>query len=239
MIEIVSHCWAVQLPHYAYALNYQLESLRQAYQQGIEVVSTVCYSVKDYRTLSVLNYYLENTTLPLRMIPLTPGRLGRRAIGRDVAARHTHSDVIWFSDVDQVYPVTTLQQLADLKWDPEVLMVYPKEIRICRDHSTGDRILEQGRNMPPPPIDCNLFVPKRYGRAIGGVQIVRGDTARACGYLGHDPRWMQPTKGDFVSCKCDLAYRSQIRSLGKIQGIDLPGVLRLRHSEKGRDVKMA
>ena len=81
-------------------------------------------------------------------------------------------------------------------------------------------------------IDPTEFVEKRYGRAIGGVQIVRGDFARKYGYLHDVAKYQQPVEHPFGDFRDDIAYRDFVRSFGRIVGIDLPGMYRLRHGVK-------
>jgi hypothetical protein len=230
-IDVVSHCYAGHCPHYAWALEMQIQSLeREAIQGGVDLTLWVCHSPKDKLTVNAMEH-VSIECLKLRRGELPIEYLGRRAIGRHEVAVRTKADFVWFSDVDQVFVDGVFSRLVEWDWPEDVTMVYPKEIQIHRTHKLGDKRLAERR------FDRADFVPKRYNRAIGGAQIVRGDFARRYGYLGNSPRWTKPTSGGFASCKCDIAYRKHCREHGRIVGIDLPGVYRLRHSVNGRDVK--
>lgn len=231
LIDVVSHCYAKELPHYANALCYQLSSLILHPPSDCDVRATVCYDPSDQRTMDVLRYF--SSRVPIKGIPLEINRLGRRAIGRNIAAKGTDADRVWFADVDQCYRIGVLDRLCGLSWPLGASMVYPGEIRIHRNHGIGDAATKRVGGEPQIiDIDPAEFISKRYNRAIGGVQIVRGSFAREHGYLDQSPRWMQPLSGgEFVSCKCDMAYRSFCRDLGPIVKVDLPGVFRLRHTQ--------
>jgi hypothetical protein len=96
---------------------------------------------------------------------------------------------------------------------------------IHKDHVTGDLVLSGQR-----PLHIGDFVPKHYTRAIGGVQIVRGEFAQKYGYLNSESKWQLPNPKPFGDFKDDIAYRRMCGLFGKIRGVDLDGVLRIRHS---------
>jgi hypothetical protein len=235
-IEIVSHCYAVDLPFYAGALCHQLSSyVLDPIAPPHEVVPAVCYCPADMRTWEVISYFRSEWKLRIAAVPLSRSHLARRSIGRNVAAKTTEADIVWFADVDQVYRYGCLTKLANLEWPEGAVMIHPKEIRIRRDHATGDAELREPSKRPMTVMaDPADFVPKRYKRAIGGVQIVRGDFAREHGYLDGDPKWQRPYDGSgFDSCRCDLPYRKFVQQFGEVAGVDLPGMFRLRHTEAG------
>ncbi len=244
-IEIVSHCWAGKYEHYARCLAYQLSSLLLDPPKRCHVTFTLCYAVGDIPTMLVMQRFAEiKDSLPadddrhdnicFTSWGLPIERLGRRSIGRNLAAKHSIADLIWFTDCDHLFREGVLDRLAELEWPEGVSMIYPREIMIHRDHATGDVVLNQ---MPASTwlreVDPTLFVPKRYNRAIGGVQIVRGDDARADGYLANEDKWQQPLdRKTFVSCRCDQAYRHDCKQRrGPIVSVDLLGVYRIRHTQ--------
>jgi len=240
LIEIVSHAWARDLPHYAHALRYQLSSIALHPPLNCHVLVTVCYCPEDHETSNVLSWFADGSRRSLiRPLAFSRKQLGRRSIGRNVAALSSKADVVWFSDVDQVFYEGCLDRLVlrDLVgvWSDNVVMIYPKEIMIHQDHKTGDRALARATATSRLlDIDPEEFIPKKYNRAIGGVQIVRGDFAREHGYLKDNPRWQKERKdgkmfGDF---RDDLAYRRYCRKIGRIQGVRLEGMYRLRHTQK-------
>jgi hypothetical protein len=157
--------------------------------------------------------------------------LGRRCIGRNEAALGTRSDYVWFTDVDYMFGAGCLDGLSSLKWPSGATMVFPRQIQILKDHATGDSWLRHAVDQVGMlTISEHDFVPHRFNRAVGGVQIVRGDFARKHGYL-NVPEWQKPTKRPFCNFKDDIAYREFCRKHGEIVAVDLPGVFRIRHTE--------
>lgn len=245
LVEIVSHCYAQELPHYADLLAYQLGSLLIHQPNSCDVRATICCVHTDKRTTDVLTFFKRNTLLSIKMIVLRDvNELGRRCIGRNIAAKCSIADYVWFSDVDQVYRDGVLDRLARLlpwPWSSEetprpASIVFPRLIKISADHATGDRTIGEIRNGRFGPsvmdVDPSTFVDKPYHKAIGGVQIVRGDFAREHGYLDGQAHWQTPrTDGKpFRDFKDDLQYRKLCNRLGPIVPVDLPGVYRIRHS---------
>ncbi len=233
-IEIVAHAYAAKLPFYSRALTYMLSSLVLHEPRECRVVATICLSSMDAKTIDVVHWFLSHTDLCIRWYYLPPAKLGRRAIGRNHAAGLTKADIVWFADVDQVYRDGVLDRLAAMPWPEGATMIYPGKIKIHRDHATGDRAAELVADGPRLiDIDPGEFIDKRYNRAIGGVQIVKGNFAREHGYLDGDPRWQRPTGGEFASCRCDVPYRRFCGTKGSIIKVDLPGMYRLRHTVAG------
>jgi hypothetical protein len=179
-----------------------------------------------------VKWFWHNTKLPVKAISLFRGELGRRCIGRNMAALQTDADLVWFADVDQVYHRGCLDRLAAMDWPGEASMIFPQWIEIHKDHATGDRYAEAVVEPRLVDIDPDDFIPKKYHRAIGGVQIVGGDFARDHGYLDDDPKWQKPrTDGKpFAGFRDDIEYRKFCQQLGVIVPVDLPGMYRLRHS---------
>lgn len=237
-IEIISHCWAGRHKHYAAGLAYQLSSLLLDDVGAYKITATVCCDPGDEATNNVLRRFGEcesNSMLWIKVIRLNRRYLGRRSIGRNHAALTTAADLVWFADVDQCWYDGCLKKLAEIKWPEGAVMIHPREIMIHRDHATGDEDLNYALDHPGiVKIDGSRFVPKRYERAIGGVQIVRGDFARKYGYLDGDLKWQRPFDGPgFDACRGDLHYRKFCSKHGKVVGVDLPGMYRLRHTEAG------
>lgn len=228
-IDIIMHCWSRQLSHCAGQLSYSLSSLRLCRPKQCSVTATVCTEPKDRNTLEVLAYFADLVHIRTIIMP-DEFHLGRRSIGRNFAAKGSVGDIVWFADVDQVYHEGCLDRLATMSWPAGASMVYPREIMIHKNHIIGDNRAEAVRK--PRLVDIHLpeYGPKRYNRAIGGVQIVRGDFARKYGYLDGDNKWQQPSTKPFGDFKDDIAYRKACLNVGSIVGIDLPGMFRLRHT---------
>ncbi len=226
-IEIVTHCWAEKFHHYANALHYQLSSLVLWAPKRCGVAVTICLTPSDR---SVWNTILRfRHLLDIKTIELPIDHLGRRSIGRNRAAKETDADVVWFSDVDQMYRGDCLDRLDRMYWGSGIVMMYPRKIQIHKNHAIGDSILMYPSTVPID-VDPNDFVEKYYRNAIGGVQIVRGDFARRFGYLNGMKKWQTPVSKPFGDFRDDLAYRRFCLGYGNIVGVDLPGVYRLRHS---------
>ncbi len=233
-IEIISHCLATELPHYADALWCQWRSLVDNHPAGHGVTLTVCHWLEDDRTNKIIlrmgDQRQDTSGLEIKLIPLdSVGELGRRCIGRNRAAKFSKADVVWFCDVDHCFGPGCLDALADLYWPVlfgrESVMVFPWEVMIHRDHATGDAALLRHE------IDPAEFEVKRYRKAIGGVQIVRGDFAREHGYLDGCLRWQRPTAKPFGDFRDDVAYRQFCLRQGPVSGITLPGIYRMRHTQ--------
>ena len=110
-------------------------------------------------------------------------------------------------------------------------MIFPGQIQISKNWDIGDKATcELVRNPKLRSINKEDFAPKGYNRAIGGVQIVRGEFARAHGYLNDQDEWQTPVDVPFGSFKDDIAYRDFCREHGPIVKVELPGVYRLRHN---------
>jgi len=236
LIEIISHCYATRLKSYAGFLNYQLSSLL-LHPPRCRVRACVCLSRHDTETRRVVDWFFEHGQLDLRAMYLTEDGMSRRAIGRNNAAMTSTADIVWFSDTDQVYRDGVFDTLAGLQWPHEAVMVYPKIIQIHKTHAIGDQYALQAREPRLIDIDTEDFMPKKYTRAIGGVQIVKGDFARKMGYLKDHDGWQTPKGVPFDSrCRDDVAYRSECACQGHLRGISLPGVYRLRHTKSGREL---
>jgi len=248
VVEVVTHCYAKELPHYASALGYHLYSMRYSIQKGW-ATSTVCFSPEDEATMIVLRYFRETHDLSVKEMPMDAGTLGRRSIGRNRAALESKADYVWFSDVDQCFAdcyaaPTALEHLGigvgyynklTFRWPEGCSMVFPQQIFITHDHALGDKYLKEMRwndnaYALGDILSIEDFKIKRYNRAIGGVQIVKGDFAREHGYLNGIDRWQQPTEKPFSDFRDDVAYRQFCLQHGKIVGVDLTPLNRIRHS---------
>lgn len=235
-IHIVTHCYAERLPQYAALLRMQLDSLMR-YPPGVRWTITVCYTRGDWATLGVLQSAMISSSmdeLPLIPFEMSPEELGRRSVGRNVAALNNADDLVWFTDVDHLFGQGCLDHLVGL-WlampkEGRPLMVFPSSIMISRTHTLGDEQTARG----PGPIMPEEFVQKAYARAIGGVQIVDGDYCREHGYLNERPRWRQPrTDGRmFADFHDDVRFRRLLSRRGSIAPVSLPGLYRVRHSRK-------
>lgn len=228
-LEIVSHCWG-----YSHLLAYQLSSLVLYPPNRSDVTMTVFHAAEDRETVALLEFF------GARQVPgvswnwqvLDKGRLFRRSIGRNLAARATACDWIWFTDCDVVFHAGCLDGLADALQGRRDVLVYPREERRSAMLEPSDEMLNAARHTPRVvDIDVSRFMPWQRGRATGPLQITHGDVARACGYCENLRIYQKPSRR-FAKAHEDRAFRWLLRSQGV--PIEVPGVYRIRHASKGR-----
>ena len=226
-LEIVSHCW-----RYANFLTYQLSSLVLFPPRGARVTMTVYHAREDVETSALLDYFgameVDNVRWQWRALPRE--QLFRRSIGRNHAALHTEADWIWFTDCDLLFRENCLDALAAELRGRRDALVYPREERVTSLLAGGDPLLDGGtpalRDIP-----SSRFQALRRSRAVGPLQITHGDVARACGYCRDVLLYQTPAR---QWCKAyeDRAFRWLLGTQGV--PIDVPGVYRIRHADKGR-----
>lgn len=229
-LEIVSHCW-----RYAHLLDYQLSSLVLFPPRELEVRMTVFHAPDhDKPTARVLEFFREQEVegVEWNPWPLEREHLFRRAIGRNLAARRTDADWIWFADCDVLFREQSLDILAQELRGRQDFLVYPR-----RQRSTG--LLPSDHPMLSVPggfpgivdVDPSLFGEESRDRAIGGSQIVRSDVARAAGYCGTIPFYQKPVSS-WQKTYEDRAFRWILGTQGT--PVDVPDIYRIRHAAKGR-----
>jgi hypothetical protein len=229
-IEIVSHCW-----NYAHLLAYQLSSLVRHPPTRARVTMTVCHATEDSATRELLTWFGAQVIPNVRWnwVTLTKGELFRRAIGRHRVCQATKADWLWFTDCDIVFHRDCLDTLADQLQGRRDALVYPKEERVTPFLEADDPRLAataaQHRLIDIDPAQFTLL--PNPPKAKGAYQIVHGDVARQVGYCGNlgvfqrpAPRWAKTYE--------DAAFRWLLGEDG--MGVDVPGIYRLRHVEKGR-----
>lgn len=228
-LEIVSHCW-----RYSHLLAYQLSSLALYPPQRLDVTMTVFHVVEDEQTLALLDHF------GARDVPgvnwnwqvLDKGRLFRRAIGRNLAARATACDWIWFTDCDVVFHEGCLDSLAGVLQGRRDALVFPREEQCSHILDASHEMLQATQNSPRTvDIDPALFSPRKRTRATGPLQITHGDVARQCGYCEGLRFYQKPTRR-WAKAREDRAFRWLLRTQGT--ALDIPGVFRIRHASKGR-----
>lgn len=234
-LEIVSHCW-----RYSRLLTYQLSSLALFPPQQTSVTLTVFFAPEDRRTLRVLEYFggLNRTNVVWRWWGLERGQLLQRAVGRNLAARHTQADWVWFADCDMCFREDCLDRLpaaiAEFPDPDGARLVHPRQVQVSRDHATGDACIARAGFQPRIlDVDPDEFVGMRYRRAIGGAQIAPGALLRESGYCPGS-RFQRPADR-WQPCRSDRVFRRQIGAQGT--AIDLPHVYRIRHSQRGRSAE--
>ena len=230
-LEIVSHCW-----RYGHLLTYQLSSLVHHRSARLDITMTVYYCPEDESTLQVLHFFgaMKRPGIVWDWRALPKEKLFRRAIGRNLAAKRSRADWVWFTDADIVFQERCLDTLAELLQGRDDALVYPETTFGTALLPEDDAILRQGREGPAlidlPP----RAFPFRRGpddRAKGPFQITHGDIARACGYCESIPLYQKPAER-WRKAHEDTAFRWLIGSPGT--PLDLPGVCQIRHLAKGR-----
>ncbi len=232
-LEIIVHCYAEQIPDFASMLTAQLSSIIRHPPSTGKVVVWVCTAISDRLTQEVVAAmgYKASMAPHLRFESFSSEKnfLFRRAIGRNIRARRTHADVVWFADADYIVSAGSLDAMLAIDFAALPLpLVYPKQVFIQRSHARGDQAIATIIPGEDWILDTSAFDVKTEKFAIGGLQIVSGDTARRYGYLD-DTKWVRPVDPalGFQDTKEDKAYRA---ALGGSCGVEIPGLYRLRHS---------
>jgi hypothetical protein len=230
-IEIVSHCW-----RYGHFLTYQLSSLVNHRTDKFDITMTVYHVPDDDKVVPVLEYFgrMEIPGITWNWQPLPKEKLFRRAIGRNLAAKSTKADWIWFTDADILFHEKCLDTLADLLQGRDDGLVHPEIGLGTRLLPDDDEILEKGRQGPNVlEIPIEEFEP--YGgprkKAKGPHQITHGDIARACGYCDSIAYYQKPAER-WMKTYEDRAFRWLIGTHGT--PLPIPNVCQIRHIVKGR-----
>jgi hypothetical protein len=228
-VEVVSHCW-----NYSHLLAYQLSSLVHQPPTRIDVTMTVFFCEEDVKTRALLDYFgaMEVRGVTWNWCAVSKPILFRRAIGRNLAALGTTCDWIWFTDCDLVFRDGCFDALGELLQGRNDALLFPREERCTSLLAGSDPMLQAGVAGPKlVEISTEQFTVRHRTRATGPLQITHGDVARAVGYCAGLQLYQQPSE---TWCKAyeDRAFRWLLRSQGV--PIELPGVYRIRHVEKGR-----
>jgi hypothetical protein len=238
-IEIVSHCWAGELPIYANLLRLQISSLIMRSGHECEVTLTVVHAPGDELTTKVLDWAegaLKLRDIVLNRISVPVRLLFQRAAGRNMAALNTAADVVFFTDCDYLFAEKSLDASLSSCLQCPTAITFPKKVIASKSHSHGDATILSVDMSPSMLVDIDPddFAPTSYGKAIGGIQIVSGERCRSLGYLP-DTKWTRPladTSKGFLPCRCDVRFR---KSVGEKNEAEIDGVYRVRHSQRGRD----
>jgi len=230
-LEIVCHCW-----QYGHFLSYQLSSLVNHRTDKLDITMTVYHAAEDESVTRVMKFFedidVPGVTWNRQVLPKE--QLFRRSIGRNLAAKSTTADWIWFTDCDIIFHENCLDTLADELQGRDDVLVFPRTGLGTSLLSESDEILNKAREDPVlREIPIEDFVP--YGgaltRAKGAFQITHGDIARACGYCESIGLYQQPSDRWRKTYE-DRAFRWLIGSQGT--ALDVPGTCQIRHAAKGR-----
>lgn len=225
-IEIVVHCW-----QYHRELTYQLSSLALHPPKKIQPVVTVVCCIEDRLTINTLDFFADK--IDVRPLIVERDSLFNRGVGRNEAAKATKADLVWFADADYVFGEGCLDTLAELEMTHNTIY-FPETVLFQRNN-----VREYVNAISVPsvvPINESDFHPLKMIVAIGGIQIVTGETARTKGYCdGH--RDLKQRRSEWVkrcrSTRTDVVFRRMMGHDNQIP-IDLPNVFRLKQSRKRR-----
>ena len=237
-IELVTHCWAKQLDQYGWHLQLQLSSILH-YAPLNAVLVTVCYCPQDELTSQILDFFVEKMPHNIKRIALAKTHLFRRAIGRNVAAKDSKADLVWFTDVDYFFGDRCFEALRLMPRHRFANLMRPAQVWRHKDWETGDRLVDSIREGGVGVVDMpnkDDFKMEHEKIAIGGLQIVPGDFARENGYLD-GTKWVKPvdaSKG-FRRCHCDTAFRDAYNLGRRGKETPVPNIFRIRHTKDGRD----
>ncbi len=231
-LEIVSHCWK-----YANILSYQLSSLVLYPPREVDVIMTVFFAEEDEQTKEVLEYFQQKEVpgLSWNCWPLPKPYLLRRAVGRNLSAKNTKADWIFFTDCDVLFREQSLDELGRQLKEREELLFYPRYHMVSGLLPNDDPMFEsyKVRGMIRD-ISPERFTQEERTRAVGGFQIARGDAARLGGYCENVRYYHRPVKR-WRKCYEDRTFRWLLGTQGT--ALEIPGFYRIRHAEKGRKGK--
>ena len=229
MIEIVSHCW-----NYTRLLVYQLSSLA-LYQPHTPTLLTVFATESDEDTVAAVRVFREagvNTRLWLQ--PMS--QVKKRSIGRNMAAKETKADVVWFADCDLFFGEGAMDALyVDEAWLGEDRLFTPSHILNHKSCEIGDEYIGRVKDLCSYDVQDIDFKRNRIKKASGAYQIVSGDVARKYGYAPHVDRHQRPHYlATFKRNFSDVTYRRSLSKAGVTRGkIEIPNVYRIRHTISG------
>lgn len=227
-LELCVHCW-----NYSRLLCLELSSIWLNPPKENELLVTICHSLDDERTWEICEWFYEQgvpDNIQMLAHEMDTPRLLRRAIGRHEIAKATEADIVLFSDCDMLFGPGSLDAIA-AAWPDGATLCYPRTVFKC-PHECGDEYIASVTKPGIYSVKPTDFEPTRYRRAIGGTQWVLGDVARSKGYLPEGHRLLRPADR-WMRTKEDVVARKHIAGHRGI-GLDIPNVLRLRHSKYGR-----
>ena len=229
-LEIVTHCW-----QYAHFLVHQLTSIADQPPTDLRVTVTVFYSESDKATSALLDHFgtLKIPGVTWNWWALSEPQLFRRAIGRNLAAKATRADWVWFTDCDLMFRDDCLDQLAAALQGNSDSLVYPRQELVTPLLADSDEMLsfDPSGAAKAPPVALERFYVSERGRATGPLQITHGDIARAGGYCDALGFYQRPS-ASWRKATEDRAFRWLLETQG--EPIDVPGGYRIRHVSKGR-----
>lgn len=215
--------------------TYFLSAIVQHPPARCAVKVTICYSPDDEQTAAVLLHFgaLAIPNVTWNWHAMDRPRLCQRAIGRNECALATDADFFLMGDIDYSFQDGALDTAADAMTAAAsggARLMFPRVVMQSRSHELGDAAIAAVAAPGLVAIKPEDFQPVRMNRAIGGCQWVTGDVARELGYLP-GTRFQKPS-GKWLRTHSDQIYRKWLNTRG--MAIDVPGIYRLRHGERGR-----
>jgi hypothetical protein len=221
-IEIVSHC-----VNYTRFAMHQVSSLwRHPLAGPHHLTYTLFYAEDDARTRALAEYFSthERPNHAWNWRPLPGPQVNRRCIGRNMAAKESRANWVWFIDADYCLGPACLDDLARIAEGCSDALIYPRQIR-ATTHEDGEAMVNAVDSPRLLPFDAEKFgVVQEFSRAIGGVQIARGDVVREIGYV---PRRAKRTSERWLNPVEDVTFRKLIGTNGT--PVELADVYRIRH----------
>lgn len=228
-VEIVSHCW-----NYSKLLTYQLSSIALFPPKDVDLTMTVFYTKEDERTCRLLDFFdtIRLDNVHWNWWQIEERVIFRRAIGRNMAALATKADWVWFTDCDQMFREGCLDSLAELMPQQTGPLYFPRYTNCTKLQPLESPLLRKVEGDPQVvDIDPEFFAPVLHTKAIGAVQIARGDIVREIGYCKDEKRHMKPARR-MTRAHADVVFRRILGTDG--EPLDIPGCYRIGHQQKGR-----
>jgi len=232
-LEIVSHCW-----RYSHLLRFQLSSFLLYPPRQTRLTATIVYCPEDQDTGELLAFYAkkEVPNVTWNFVPVEKSHLFRRAIGRNLRAKATQADWIFFSDCDQMFYHDAIDQLGNALQGRRDLLLFPRIVkRSLRVHSAEEVLRTDTPSSSSSgwivEADSKFFDPMVHDKAVGGTQIVHGDVARRIGYCEAIKFYQQPV-ATWQKTYEDRVFRWMLGTHGI--AIDVPHIYRIEHHQKGR-----
>jgi hypothetical protein len=201
---------------------------------SVEIVSH-CWSQEDRGTVTAVKLF-EDAGLNVRLWILPESHVKSRAIGRNMAAKTTEADVIWFTDCDVLFRGGAVDSLcATDNWTGGERLLSPTYVYNTKSREIGDEYIDRVESLCSYDVQPIDFTKSKISRASGAYQIVSGDMARKYGYVpaveSHQEPFLEAT---FKRNLSDVTYRRHLSREGVAWGgIEVPNVYRIRHSVSG------
>lgn len=193
-LEVVTHCW-----RYEGYLAHQLASLIRNQPTRHELTVTVFTGETEAAMLTSL--CVPST---VRWWIQEPRNLCNRAIGRNMAAKATRADWVWFADCDYVVGRRWLDRVCDvlMQLEPRIVIAYPRTVARCGGPhgrylaAEAVALARAGALTSLKFVAGDDFVSERCCRSSGGTMFVRGAVCRQRGYLDGNGAALAPVDTD-------------------------------------------